>query len=145
MENDNKGGLFCRVTCNTAAASFMTQERRKLGKKGEDLAVAFLKKKHYRILFRNYRCRFGEIDIIAVRKNRLSFIEVKTRTSISFGLPQEAVSCEKQRKISMVAMEFIQKYSLESRDAGFDIIAILCMPDGYRFEFIEDAFELERD
>lgn len=122
----------------------MTRQRKELGKKGEDLAVAFLKKKHYKILFRNYRCRFGEVDIIALHRNRLSFIEVKTRTSVSFGLPQEAVSREKQRKISMVALEFIQRYRLESKDAGFDIIAVRCMPDGCFFEFIEDAFELRR-
>ncbi len=120
----------------------MTQKRRDLGKKGEALAVAFLKKKHYKILFRNYRCRFGEIDIIAVHEKTLVFIEVKTRTSDFFGLPQEAVRQKKQKKISMVAMEFIQRNRLEEKDARFDIVAIQLKPDGFCFELIENAFEL---
>ena len=120
----------------------MTQKRMDLGKKGEALAVAFLKKKNYKILFRNYRCRFGEIDIIAVHKKTLVFIEVKTRTSDFFGLPQEAVRQHKQKKISMVAMEFIQRNRLEDKDARFDIVGIRLLPDGYSFELIENAFEL---
>ena len=120
----------------------MTQKRKKLGERGEEIAVSFLKNKRYRILCRNYRCKFGEIDIIARHKKTLSFIEVKTRSSESYGVPQEAIHPQKQRKISMVALEFIQRYKLEDREARFDVVAIQFLPDGFDVDLIKNAFEL---
>ena len=120
----------------------MTQARRKLGEKGEEIAVKFLKKNRFKILCRNYRCRFGEVDIIALHKKTLSFIEVKTRSSEVYGLPQDAILAEKQRKISKVALEFIQRYKLEDKDARFDVMAIQFSSEGYSIDFIKNAFEL---
>ena len=120
----------------------MTEKTKTLGKKGEDIAAAFLEKKGYNILFRNYKCSFGEIDIIAKHKKTLSFIEVKTRSTKKYGLPQEAVTPAKQAKISRVALEFVQRYKMENRAARFDVVSVQYLNDGYAVDLIENAFEL---
>ena len=123
----------------------MTEKTKTLGKKGEDIAAAFLEKKGYNILFRNYKCSFGEIDIIAKHKKILSFIEVKTRSTKKYGLPQEAVTPAKQTKISRVALEFVQRYKMDNRVARFDVVSVQCLNDGYEVDLIENAFELTVD
>ncbi|MCX5895222.1 MAG: YraN family protein [Proteobacteria bacterium] len=121
----------------------MTQDRKQVGERGEGIALSFLKKNKFKILAKNYTCRYGEIDIIARdRNNILSFIEVKTRTSQSYGAPQEAVHPRKQAQISRVAMEFIQRYNLENYPARFDVIAIELSPAGHAINLIQNAFEL---
>ena len=120
----------------------MTEKTKTLGKKGEDIAAAFLEKKGYNILFRNYKCSFGEIDIIAKHKKILSFIEVKTRSTKKYGLPQEAVTPAKQAKISRVALEFVQRYKMENRAARFDVGSVQSLNDGYEVYLIEHAFDL---
>jgi putative endonuclease len=120
----------------------MTEKTKTLGKKGEDIAAAFLEKKGYNILFRNYKCSFGEIDIIAKHKKILSFIEVKTRSTKKYGLPQEAVTSVKQTKISRVALEFVQRYKMDNRAARFDVVSVKYLNDGYAVDLIENAFEL---
>ncbi len=123
----------------------MTEKTKTLGKKGEDIAAAFLEKKGYNILFRNYKCSFGEIDIIAKHKKTLSFIEVKTRSTKKYGLPQEAVTPAKQAKISRVALEFVQRYKMENRAARFDVVSVQSLNDGSEVDLIENAFELTVD
>jgi len=123
----------------------MTEKTKTLGKKGEDIAAAFLEKKEYNILFRNYKCSFGEIDIIAKHKKTLSFIEVKTRSTKKYGLPQEAVTPAKQAKISRVALEFVQRYKMENRAARFDVVSVQSLNDGSEVDLIENAFELTVD
>jgi putative endonuclease len=123
----------------------MTEKTKTLGEKGEDIAAAFLKKKGYNLLFRNYKCSFGEIDIIAKHKKTLSFIEVKTRSTKKYGLPQEAVTSVKQAKISRVALEFVQRYKMDNRAARFDVVSVQSLNDGYEVDLIENAFELTVD
>ena len=123
----------------------MTEKTKTLGKKGEDIAAAFLKKKGYNILFRNYKCSFGEIDIIAKHKKTLSFIEVKTRSTKKYGFPQEAVTPAKQAKISRVALEFVQRYKMDNRAARFDVVSVQSLNEGYEVDLIENAFELTVD
>jgi putative endonuclease len=112
------------------------------GAQGEEIAVRFLAKKKYTIVQRNYRCRYGEIDIIARRKKILIFVEVKTRRSYAFGSPLEAVSLKKQRAISAGAQEYMQHAGLSHSAARFDVIAILLKGDAREIEHIENAFEL---
>ena len=69
----------------------MLQNRRTIGDRGEAAAIRFLEKKGYRILDKNYRCKSGEIDIVARDKDNIAFVEVKTRTSVEFGLPEESL------------------------------------------------------
>ena len=101
---------------------------RSLGRYGEDLACKYLQAKGYKILKRNFRCRrFGEIDIVASKAEVLSFIEVKTRASLLYGMPAEAVTLAKQRKIYRVAQYYLQCEGLTSRIPmlSFDVVEII--------------------
>jgi len=117
-------------------------QKKELGKKGEDLAIRFLKKKGYRTIERNYACKMGEIDIIAKEKDTLVFIEVKTRTSVTFGPPQLAVNPKKQLQMSKAALHFLKEKNLEDAKARFDVVAILLGPKGQEIELIQNAFDL---
>jgi len=117
-------------------------EKKELGKKGEEKAVRFLKKKGYRIIEKNYVCKMGEMDIIAKDKDTLTFIEVKTRTSAEFGPPQLAVNSSKQRQLSKVALNYLKEKQLEDVKARFDVVAILLEQEKEKIELIKDAFEL---
>ena len=76
----------------------LQQMKKEIGRLGEELAALRLMEQDYQILSRNYRCRFGEIDIIAEKKGILTFVEVKTRSREDFGSPAEAVTWSKQQK-----------------------------------------------
>jgi putative endonuclease len=117
-------------------------EKKELGRKGEEVALRFLKKNGYRILERNYICKMGEMDIIAKEKDTLAFIEVKTRTSTEFGPPQLAVTPSKQRQLSKVALSYLNKKQLNDVKARFDVVAILLGQKGEEIELIKDAFDL---
>jgi putative endonuclease len=119
------------------------REKKELGKKGEEKALRFLKKKGYRIIEQNYVCKMGEMDIIAKEKDTLVFVEVKTRTSTAFGLPQLAVTPFKQRQLSKVALYFLKEKKLEDIKARFDVVAILLPPEKEQIELIRDAFDLQ--
>jgi len=84
----------------------------------------------------------GEMDIIAREKDTLAFIEVKTRTSTTFGPPQLAVNQTKQMQLSKVALSFLKEKRLEGAKARFDVVAILLGPRGEEIELIKDAFDL---
>ena len=115
---------------------------REKGKQGEDIAAACLRKDGYRIVERNYRCRYGEIDIIAMDAGNVVFVEVKSRKSDHFGSPEEAVGITKQKKISKVALNYLQEKELTGHNARFDIVAVRFMPQGNRVNIIKDAFDL---
>ena len=119
------------------------RERKELGKKGEDLALRFLKRRGYKIIERNYVCKLGEMDIIAQEKDTLVFVEVKTRTSMVFGPPQLAVNPTKQMQLSKVALNFLKEKKREDVKARFDVVAIVLRPTGEEIELIRDAFDLK--
>ena len=112
------------------------------GKKGEDIAATYLRKEGYRIVERNYRCLYGEIDLIAIDSGDVVFVEVKSRKSDIFGLPEEAVGITKQKKISKVALHYLQERELTDHNARFDIVAIRFTSQGNRVKIIKNAFEL---
>jgi putative endonuclease len=114
-----------------------------LGLKGEKQAEEFLKKQGYKIIERNFRLPFGQIDIIAKEKNTLCFIEVKARRNISFGLPKEAVSSTKQKKILKVALAYLKQKGFLNKKVRFDVISILYDKDSYKIELIRNAFECD--
>jgi putative endonuclease len=120
----------------------MTFVRLSVGKRGEELASAYLAKAGYRIVEQNYRCVFGEIDIIAEEGNNIVFIEVKSRRSTSYGVPQLAVGYKKQRKISMVALNYLEEKHKHNINARFDVVAVKLLPSGTSIELIKNAFEL---
>jgi len=94
------------------------------GRAGEDEAVNFLKRKRYKILERNFRTKFGEIDIIAKKGKEIIFIEVKTRKTTEFGYPEEAIDKEKQEHIKKVASYYIQKKKVKNPIA-FEVLSVL--------------------
>jgi putative endonuclease len=114
-----------------------------LGKLGEELAAGLLKKKGYRILCTNYKTKLGEIDIVALDKDVYCFIEVKTRRSLRFGDPQEAVSFLKQRQISKAALVFLKNNNLLDKRARFDVVSIVYEGGIPKTQLIKNAFELE--
>jgi putative endonuclease len=114
-----------------------------LGKRGEGATADFLKENGYKILIKNYKTKLGEVDIIAYDKDTLCFIEVKTRDSLRFGSPQEAVSHFKQRQISKVALEFLKRNNLLNKKARFDVVSVIYAEDKPAFDLIKNAFELE--
>ena len=118
------------------------REKKELGRRGEEVAFRFLKKKGYRIIEKNYVCKMGEMDIIAKEKDTLVFIEVKTRTSMEFGPPQLAVNSSKQKQLSKVALNYLNEKRLIDVKARFDVVAILLRPEKEEIELIKDAFDL---
>lgn len=121
----------------------MSGRRIELGKRGEALAADFLKNNGYRILFKNYRSKLGEIDIIAKDKDVLCFVEVKTRCSDDYGIPQEAISESKKKQISRLAVSFLKGNSLLGSKARFDVISIIYSRAKPKFDLIKNAFDLD--
>jgi putative endonuclease len=123
----------------------MAYSRLDIAKTGESLAVAHLKARGYDILERNYRAVRGEIDLIAQDGDFIVFVEVKTRRSLRFGLPQTAVTLQKQRQICKVALAYLQAKNRFDAPCRFDVIAIHLSPrlELLKLEQIESAFEFQ--
>ncbi len=114
-----------------------------LGKLGEDRAVRYLQQEGFVILRRNYRTPFGEIDIIAREEETLVFVEVKTRSTAAFGLPQEAVDRRKQRQLIRTAQSYLNETGGALPPCRFDVVALRTDRKGQRkeFELIRGAFD----
>lgn len=105
--------------------------------------MQYLQKRGYRILARNFRKAFAEVDIIALHKKTLVFIEVKTRSSLQFGSPAEAVHAVKQRRLSKIALEYMMQEGFANQCARFDVVSVLLDSKGAvtHIEVIENAFD----
>ena len=113
---------------------------RLLGDRGERAAARFLRRRGLRVLARGYRTKLGEIDLIARDGDTLVFVEVKARRQ---GVPAEAVTPEKQRRITLAALHFLRMHRMLDVRSRFDIVAIV-WPDERgepQIEHIPDAFE----
>ena len=125
---------------DTEMKKFSTQN---IGETGEEYAVNFLKKKKYKILERNYRKRFGEIDIIAENKNNIVFVEVKTRHTDSMISAADAVNRQKQLKIIKTASLYLAENETE-KFCRFDVCEVYVNADNLKLvkiNYIEGAFE----
>ncbi len=107
-----------------------------LGAKGELIAVKFLKTKGYKILHKNYKTKFGEADIIALKDGITVFVEVKTRTSLKYGTPAEAVNYTKQQKYRDIANAYLMLNDCKDGQISFAVVEVL----GDSVNFIENAF-----
>jgi len=116
--------------------------RKEIGKRGENVAAQYLRKQGYKIVERNFRCTLGEMDIIAFDGDSLCFIEVKTLSSKNYGPPEIAVDIKKQRKLSKVALSYLNRNHLHEMKARFDVVAVTLDPGEERLQLIKDAFEL---
>ena len=98
--------------------------KKQLGDLGEDISEIFLAKMGYSIIKKNYRCKLGEIDLIAKDKNKIIFFEVKTRTNLNFGYPEESVNNLKVLKLKKLAIFFAVSENMHDLDMQFDVISI---------------------
>ncbi len=114
----------------------------KFGKDSEVFAVKYLRKKGYKIIEQNYRNRIGEIDIIAKDGDSLVFVEVKARKSNYFGSAKWGVTVTKQRKVSMVALQYLKETNQINTKARFDVVAINSNDEHTDIEVIKNAFNL---
>nr|WP_090816502.1 YraN family protein [Paenibacillus sp. yr247] len=122
---------------------FRKDDRKQLGKLGEDLAETFLSENEHRIVARNWRCRTGELDIIAEQANTLIFVEVRTRRpSGRFGTAKESVDIRKQVKVRETAQFYLHRYQKYEQSIRFDVITVEVSMDGAvpHIEHIKGAF-----
>jgi len=121
----------------------VSKDRLSLAAQAESTAAEFLQKNGYRIIVRNYRCGFGEIDIIASERRTICFVEVKARSSARFGLPEEAITDSKKRHIVKTALTYLNDKKLNSQKARFDVLSITYLGQRPQIRLIKDAFSLD--
>jgi putative endonuclease len=114
----------------------VTAARLALGAAGEDEAAAWYSAHGYRVVDRNWRCRDGELDLVVRRGRELVFVEVKTRRTDRYGIPAEAVTPAKQRRLRSLAGRYLDATGSRAGSLRFDVVSILAG----RLEVIEAAF-----
>ena len=111
-----------------------------LGVRGEDLACRELRRRGYEILARRYRTRHGEIDIVARDRDVLVFVEVKARASHRFGSPLAAITHAKQRKLTLMALDYLSRSRTTGIACRFDVVGILVGAGRPSIELVRNAF-----
>jgi putative endonuclease len=117
-------------------------KKQETGRLGEDLACRALKKKGYRILERNYRCRYGEIDVVARKGDYLVFVEVRSKTGTAFGTPEESVTAQKKQRLAASVMSYLESHVTPQENWRVDFVAVELDAGGSkasRIEIIENA------
>lgn len=119
----------------------MMSKRQDVGARGEKLAADYLKERGYKIIQRNFRCREGEIDIIAEKGDCLVFVEVRTKKNTAFGTPEESVTLSKREKLVSLANAYLQAYDKPPLAWRIDVVAVELGPNNRvsRLEHIENA------
>jgi putative endonuclease len=123
----------------------MPEHHHAVGRAGEEAAVQYLCQQGYHVLERNYRCRFGEIDLIARDGSTLAFIEVKTRRSQTFGPAAAAVTREKQRHLVKASQVYLTQKRKADEFCRFDVVTIELDAQTPRIELIKNAFQPTSD
>lgn len=111
-----------------------------VGIKGEEISAQYLIEKGYNILEKNYRSKYGEIDLITLYDKQIVFIEVKTRTNLRYGMPSEAVNNKKKKCIIKTAKEYIYINKYENIDMRFDVVEIYLSENKYKVNHLKNAF-----
>ncbi|MBI5238363.1 MAG: YraN family protein [Deltaproteobacteria bacterium] len=120
----------------------MTWTRLSTGAIGEEEAQRVLKKNGYKILDRNFRARFGEIDIVAMDRGVIVFVEVRTKKAQSmFASPGESIDMRKQKRITLAAEEYLTSCGMADHPARFDVVSIEIDGGAFKAELIKDAFD----
>ena len=101
----------------------------RLGTWGEEVAGRFLQKKGYELVANNYRCAYGEVDIVAKDGDELVFVEVRTRRGSNFGTPEESITRHKLQRLLATCQEFVQQHDLESAEWRADLVTIHVVRD----------------
>ncbi|MBW2622229.1 MAG: YraN family protein [Deltaproteobacteria bacterium] len=120
-------------------------ERQSLGRRGEDLAAAFLKKKGMKLVDKNVRTRYGELDLILLDGKEIVFTEVKTRSGPVEINPRLSIGLEKRRRLSKSALDFLNVKGWQNRTARFDVVCIVMEGTKPQFDYLIDAFDLTMD
>lgn len=110
-----------------------------LGRRGEDLAASHVRELGWEILERNYRTRFGEIDLVCQDRGTIIFVEVKTRASSDVARPDQSVTQRKQAKLRRLVEEYLVRHNLESRDVRFDVLGVILKGRRPEFDHIVGA------
>lgn len=118
----------------------MADSRQQKGRRAEELAAEFLKSQGLTILVQNFRCLLGEIDLVARQGKTVVFVEVKSRFSKRYGLPQDMVSITKQKRLTRLAQWYLKKHSLTTQSARFDVVAIQWLEGQPAVTWIANAF-----
>lgn len=113
---------------------------KELGDRGEAMVADYLRRHGYEIVASQFRCRFGEIDLIARRENVLCFVEVKLRSGLRYGLPRDFVTVAKQRRLRTTAAFYMTRHDPDLC-ARFDVAEVYDEETPPRIEYIENAFE----
>ncbi|MDQ3763841.1 MAG: YraN family protein [Actinomycetota bacterium] len=122
-------------------AQAMARRSDVLGRRGEDLAADYLAGTGLVVLSRNWRCREGEVDLVATDGERLVVCEVKTRSGTGYGEPSECVTPAKAARIRRVAAAWLRAYRVGWCEIRFDVLAVLCPQDGpVTMEHLPGAF-----
>ncbi len=118
--------------------------RRQIGTEAEEAAAELLRRTGYRVLDRNVRFRFGELDLVCEQAGVVVFVEVKARFGSARGHPLEAVTPHKQRQLARLALAYLQRRGLLHCPCRFDVVAVHLDPQGHpvRAELLQDAFRL---
>jgi putative endonuclease len=117
----------------------MSDRRRSLGAAGEHAVAEWYAAAGYEVLDRNWRCREGELDLVVTRGRLIVFCEVKTRRSVAFGAPVEAVTASKQRRLRALAVQWLGERGRRA-DLRFDVASVRPGRGGLEVEVLEDAF-----
>ncbi|MEM1407446.1 MAG: YraN family protein [Bacteroidota bacterium] len=115
------------------------KNKAELGKEGEQIAADYLKARGYKLLETNWRFKRSEIDLICSKDDLLVFVEVKTRSSVGFGQPEESVDEKKAAKVTEGAEEYIFQHDW-NKDIRFDIVSVVLEGGQQRILHLEDAF-----
>jgi putative endonuclease len=117
-------------------------KKQETGKLGEQIACKALEKKGYRVLEKNYRCRHGEIDIIARQRDHIVFIEVRSKTTDAFGTPEESLTTAKKNKLIATALDYLGSHPNQPENWRIDFVAVELDPVGgapKRVEIMENV------
>ena len=115
-------------------------ERPAFGRSGEDLAAELYENLGYRVVDRNFRCKAGELDVVANAPGTVVFCEVKTRRTNRWGEPSEAVGARKQARLRRLAAIWLEAHRPGRVDIRFDVVSVIVAPDGTEVTHIPDAF-----
>jgi len=113
-----------------------------LGSRGEGAAARYLKRRHYRVMARNYACPVGEIDLVCQDGDTLVFVEVRTRADDEHQNPEEFAGPGKWRRVERAARYYLMEHDAAGRPCRFDLVSVVWPPRGTpRLEHFEDAFQ----
>jgi len=121
----------------------MTKTNLQIGNLGEKIALAYLKKQQYSILETNFRSHWGEIDIIAQKNNKVSFIEVKTRVGTAYGQPYEAVNYYKIQDLKRTINFYLLKNNLKNYKLSLDVVSII-LDDDFKLQSLKYLENVDR-